>query len=135
MRHKPLSRDGSFAVLTYGAGYGEIRITATNACGSTGSTLPVTVTQCDYSPSYTVYPNPARDEATVVATEPAPAARAITAPGFDVVLYNEQGRRVYQGRSQHGQAKLPLRELPAGLYQLHAGQGNRQERHTVQVRP
>lgn len=135
MRHKPLSRDGSFIVLTYGAGYGEIRITATNACGSTGSTLPVTVTKCSYLPSYTVYPNPARDEATVVATEPATAARATTAPEFDVVLYNGQGRRVYQGRSQQGQAKLPLRELSAGLYQLHAGQGSRQERYPLQVQP
>ncbi|WP_426493371.1 T9SS type A sorting domain-containing protein [Hymenobacter sp. 102] len=139
VRHRTLQPDGSFLVFAQATGTGEVRVTAANACGTRLTSLRINVTSCGYT-YYTVYPNPAQDEATVQATDAeataarsAPAGQPAEAPEFEVTLYNGQGQVVYQGRSQGRRARLPLRQLPAGLYQLHAGQGAQQERHTLQV--
>jgi Secretion system C-terminal sorting domain/PKD-like domain len=139
VRHRTLQSTGRFQVFAQATGTGEVRVTAANACGTRLTSLRISVTSCGYT-YYSVYPNPAQDEATVQATDAeataarsAPAGQPAEAPEFEVTLYNGQGRVVYQGRSQGRRARLPLRQLPAGLYQLHAGQGAQQERHTLQV--
>ncbi|MGI4742631.1 MAG: CBM35 domain-containing protein [Janthinobacterium lividum] len=77
-----------------------------------------------YSLAYA--PNPASDELTVTAVEsggPASGSGSDTAPVFDATLYNDKGKKVKAKKSEKGKAKLDVRDLPNGLYNLRAGEG------------
>ena len=74
----------------------------------------------------TYSPNPASDELTVTAVDTdqldnGPAST--TAPDFDADLYDNRGKKVKAKKSEKGKAKLDVRELPNGLYNLRAGKG------------
>ena len=75
---------------------------------------------------YAFAPNPASDELTVVATDAAaeglPAASA-AAPPFEAALYDGFGKRIKVQQSTQGKAKIDVRNLPNGLYNLRGGYG------------
>ncbi|RSK37576.1 T9SS type A sorting domain-containing protein [Hymenobacter metallilatus] len=142
VRHLFDATTGELSVRTNGrtTGPGQLTVRAANSCGSSSRTVSISVSACT-TYRYTVYPNPAQEEVTV-ADEPT-AARSVSAsattashgttPEFEVTLYNGQGQPVHQGRSQGRRFRLSLHQFPAGLYQLHVGQGTQVERHTLQV--
>ncbi|WBO86717.1 T9SS type A sorting domain-containing protein [Hymenobacter yonginensis] len=107
-----------------GAGY--VTVVTQNACGSTTSSQTIDVPGCSTGTRFAVYPNPAQDETTV-------ENLAAPSEAFDVVLYNGQGRLIYEKRAARGKVRLPLRELPPGLYHLHTGNGRQKETRTLQV--
>ena len=75
---------------------------------------------------YTYSPNPASDDLTVSAIDadkPATSPPSTTAPPFEADLYDNYGKKVKTKKSDKGQAKLDVRDLPNGLYNLRVGTG------------
>lgn len=85
---------------------------------------------------YRLAPNPASDELTVTANDPAnPSADSPTSPSapFDADLYDTYGRKVKTKKSDHGKAVLDVRSLPEGLYNLRVGTGKNAYSEHIQV--
>lgn len=85
---------------------------------------------------YRLAPNPASDELTVTATDPAnPTADSPASPSepFDADLYDTYGRKVKTKKSDHGKAVLDVRSLPEGLYNLRVGTGKDAYSEHIQV--
>lgn len=85
--------------------------------------------------SYSLAPNPANSELTVTATDPA-SAEGASAPAdvpFDADLYDGHGKKVKTKHGDHGKAVLDVRDLPAGLYNLRAGQGKEAISEHIQI--
>ena len=73
--------------------------------------------------AYTLAPNPAADEVQVQETNAEPTARN---GGISAVRVYDGYGRLRLERPGHGARalRLPLRELPAGLYVVHVLRGN-----------
>ncbi|MDU0371989.1 T9SS type A sorting domain-containing protein [Hymenobacter endophyticus] len=116
----------------------EVTVTAPDPCG--GQPLPLgdlTVTP-DYDPNtgshcdpytYELTPNPSESyllASTLVAGEPLPTGNepeAESPHAFRAELYNDRGRKVRTQQTRVGQARLDVRDLPAGLYVIRLTRG------------
>lgn len=105
-----------------------VRITKTNPCS--------TATQNFYfEPNYyyRYSPNPANDGIVVEAVSGSSPRLAPHASVCDATLYDNYGRQVKTKRSTKGQAKLDVRTLPNGLYNLQVSQGKNAISEHVQI--
>ena len=130
--------DGTYTVRsTTSGGRGTISLQASNACGSTTTTLGVTSPMCGGARSaYTLSPNPSADEIQVQQTdnEPTPSSAKTTknqpataateeAPpaGITAVrFYDSYGQlRLEQAGHEAHTVRLRVSRLPAGFYVVH----------------
>lgn len=102
-----------------------VNVTKTNSCGSQTNRYDF---MQDPTYQFRSSPNPANEAVTVEAVQPAAAGSSTrtvaTGAAFEVTLYDNYGRLVSTQRSANGRARLDVRGLPAGLYNLRAGRGN-----------
>lgn len=109
-----------------------VTITPTDGCTSVSNR----VFRKPSSYGFTYSPNPASDELTVTAVDTGqadPGHASTTAPPFEAALYDNHGKKVKGEKSDKGKAKLNVRDLPAGLYNLRAGQGKEAISEHIQV--
>lgn len=113
--------DGTFTIKAGSTG-GSVLVTATNTCGGTTSQTDIVLEGCG-AYAYTLSPNPAADEVQVQETGPEPTAK--NGGISSVRVYDGYGRLRLE-RPGHGARalRLPLRELPDGLYTVHVLRGN-----------
>jgi len=105
-----------------------VRITKTNPCG--------TLTQeFQFFPEYyyRYSPNPASDELVVEAVVGKETKPAVHASAFDATLYDNYGHKIKTEHSKQGKAKLDVRSLPSGLYNLRVGEGKRAISEHIQI--
>ncbi len=114
-----------------------ITATATNApCGLVGRFVFICPSN-PYGYRLVATPNPTSSDLVVVAVDadqPATSTTpSATAPPFEAELYDNHGKKVQAGKSDKGKTKLAVRELPAGLYHLRAGEGKEALSEQIQI--
>lgn len=85
---------------------------------------------------YAYAPNPTSDELTVAVVDgdkPATAEPSATAPPFEAELYDRFGKKVKTKKSEKGKAKLDVRDVPAGLYNLRVGKSQEAISEHIQI--
>jgi hypothetical protein len=85
---------------------------------------------------YGFAPNPTSTDLLVTAIPdglPADSPAAAEAPAFDADLYDNFGKKVKTKKSDKGKALLDVRDLPAGLYNLRAGKGEKALSEHIQI--
>jgi len=105
---------------TAGSG-GAVNLLSTNGCGTTSSSLPVTIsTEGGCNPCQIVmpYPNPSSDEMSVAIDEVYASSKKEKATPYYVLLYDITGMVVYKNSTEEDVLKIPVKDFPAGVYFL-----------------
>ncbi len=98
---------------------GTVNLLSTNGCGTTSSSLPVTITTeggCNPCQIVTPYPNPSSDE-LFVSIEDLSEKKEFHGP-YEVALYDISGMTVFKGSTEKQKIKINTESLKSGLYVL-----------------
>lgn len=103
---------------------GNVNLISTNGCGSTYSTLPVTITiegGCNPCQIVTPYPNPSNDELAVSIEDLSPK-KEFVGP-YEISLYDLSGLNVFKAVTKKSTFHIDTRQLKSGLYFLRVVNG------------
>lgn len=109
-----------------------LNVTAQNVCGTSSNSLGIDVVQC--FASYTVYPNPAKDQVSIRFEDFTDA----TALPDEILLLSEHSTKAVRtiavqeaferkAMEQGNTLKVDVRDLPRGIYYLHIKNSRRQD--------